>query len=39
MTQNDLVALLKSIYIWIPQTSITAREKLAELIRHLGGKI
>lgn len=39
MNQQELVRILKSIYIWIPQTSVTAREKLAELIRHLGGAV
>ncbi len=39
MNQNDLVRILKSIYVWIPQSSVTAREKLAELIRHLGGVV
>jgi hypothetical protein len=39
MNQNDLVRILKSIYVWIPQTSVTARQKMADLIRHLGGVV
>jgi len=39
MNQHDLVKILKSIYVWIPQSSVTAREKMAELIRNLGGVV
>ncbi len=39
MNQNELVSMLKSIYVWIPQSAVTARQKLADLIRHLGGVV
>jgi hypothetical protein len=39
MKQHELIAVLKSIYVWTPQTSTTARQKIAELIRHLGGVV
>ena len=37
MNQQELVVVLKSIYVWIPISSTTARNKMAELIRGLGG--
>lgn len=39
MNPNELIARLKTIYIWIPQSSTTAREKVAELIRQFGGVV
>ena len=39
MNQQELVVVLKSIYVWIPKSSTTARHKLAELIQGLGGKV
>jgi hypothetical protein len=39
MTQQELVARLVSVYVWIPASSSTARGKMAELIRHLGGQV
>jgi hypothetical protein len=39
MTQQELVARLISIFVWIPYTSIVARKKTAELILMLGGKV
>jgi hypothetical protein len=39
MNKSELIVILKSIYIWTPKTSITARNKLSELIQHLGGAV
>lgn len=39
MTQEELIARLVSIYVWIPKSSTTAREKVAELIRMVGGRV
>jgi hypothetical protein len=39
MNKTELIMILKSIYSWTPKTSITARNKLAELIQHLGGVV
>ena len=39
MNQAELVARLKNIYVFIPYTSMTARQKLAELIQQLGGVV
>lgn len=39
MNQAELVARLKNIYVFIPYTSTTARAKVAELIRMLGGVV
>jgi len=39
MNQNDLIARLKNIYVFIPSGSVTARQKVAELIQQLGGVV
>lgn len=37
MNQAELIARLKNIYVFIPKSSVTARQKVAELIQLLGG--
>lgn len=37
MNQAELIARLKNIYVFIPNSSVTARQKVAELITILGG--
>ena len=39
MTQQELIARLQNLYVWAPKSSITLREKIAELIRMVGGKV
>ena len=39
MTQQDLIVRLQNIYVWAPKSSITLREKIAELIRMVGGRV
>jgi hypothetical protein len=39
MNQAELLARLKNIYVWIPYSSVTARQKVAELIQMLGGVV
>jgi hypothetical protein len=39
MNQEQLIAHLKNIYVWIPKSSTTARQKVADLIRALGGVV
>ena len=39
MTQQELIARLQNIYVWCPKSSITLREKIAELIRMVGGRV
>lgn len=37
MNQNELVVRLRNIYVFIPKNSVTARQKVAELIQQMGG--
>lgn len=37
MPVEELINRLKTIYVFIPKSSTTAREKVAELIRQFGG--
>ena len=39
MNQAELIAKLKNIYVFIPYSSVTARQKVAELIQLLGGSV
>ena len=39
MNQTELIARLKNIYVFIPYSSATARQKVAELIKLLGGVV
>ena len=39
MNQAELVARLRNVYVFIPYSSVTARQKVAELIRMLGGNV
>jgi hypothetical protein len=39
MNQIELIARLKNIYVFIPVSSVTARQKVAELIGMLGGVV
>ena len=39
MTQQELIERLQNIYVWSPKSSITLREKIAELIRLVGGRV
>ena len=39
MNQAELVARLRNIYVFIPYSSATARQKVAELIQMLGGNV
>lgn len=37
MNQAELIARLRNVYVFIPYSSVTARQKVAELIQLLGG--
>lgn len=39
MNQAELIARLKNIYVFIPASSVTARQKVYELIQLLGGVV
>lgn len=39
MNVDALIHHLRSIYIWIPYSSPVAKNKVAELIVHFGGKV
>ena len=39
MNQQELIARLQNIYVWSPKSSITLRDKIAELIRMVGGRV
>jgi hypothetical protein len=39
MPIEELIARLKSVYVFIPKSSTTARQKVAELIQQFGGVV
>ena len=39
MTQQELIDSLQNLSVWSPKSSLTLREKIAELIRLVGGRV